>query len=69
VYLSSAPPHHEDVVRGAGVFELLNSVADRVHGVDFDAIITRAARRADEVEQRRLVSAAPAYPMPLAAAS
>jgi hypothetical protein len=32
---------------------LRSSVGERVHGVDFDAIIARAHRQADEVERRR----------------
>ena len=50
---------------------LRSSVESRVHGVDFDALIARAERQADEVERRRLAVApdALAYPAPLAAGS
>ena len=47
---------------------LRSSVGDRVHGIDFDALITRAGRQADEVERRRLAIAPDALADPTALA-
>ena len=49
---------------------LRSSIGNRVHGVDFDALITRAELQATEVERRRLgvASDALAYPTPVLAA-